>query len=405
MEIPGHAQNQNFVDPRTALEQRELVNGARRPQQPAVRLGVTAWTYLDQIYPSTSLADTPCAPALTFWNGELCCMWVAKDNTAYFATGTNKKAGWNPRVMISDTATPLHITNGGALAVLGDATQNLHALLISDGSLNHYRWIDYIDDNNKEVKGWLGNSPLNVKANDPPALIGFMDQLFCAFVNPANNEVNISRWTPPNSGDYQNPGSWSSPKETFIYSQGTPGLYVTGVSPTLHMVLARQSDGTLVDFAWDSSHDVWLPGFPFNQQERAKIGCSATSFNDTAFVAFQKNSDSRNVLVCQLKDGRWANNDPLNENARQTPAIAVLDSTVNCIYNANKGNDNSSSLLCSQRPATTYPTDSWMAHLSNDVLWSELSIPGTHDTGADVPIPYAQTQTMSITDQLNAGIR
>ena len=50
----------------------------------------------------------------------------------------------------------------------------------------------------------------------------------------------------------------------------------------------------------------------------------------------------------------------------------------------------------------------WMSMVSDSVLLSDMSIPGTHDTGTwkvDSANPMAKTQTMSIDRQLSAGIR
>lgn len=46
----------------------------------------------------------------------------------------------------------------------------------------------------------------------------------------------------------------------------------------------------------------------------------------------------------------------------------------------------------------------WMSKLSNRKI-SELTVPGTHDSGCRSLIPWAKTQSYSITNQLEAGIR
>ncbi|ANN35896.1 hypothetical protein A9498_31550 (plasmid) [Bacillus thuringiensis serovar coreanensis] len=52
-----------------------------------------------------------------------------------------------------------------------------------------------------------------------------------------------------------------------------------------------------------------------------------------------------------------------------------------------------------------YVNPNWMAHISDNTRFNELSIPGTHDTMALYGGDNAQCQTMSLTTQLNAGIR
>ncbi len=53
----------------------------------------------------------------------------------------------------------------------------------------------------------------------------------------------------------------------------------------------------------------------------------------------------------------------------------------------------------------------WMGDLSDSLLISELSLPGTHDTMTFLPVPipvvelWIRTQSMPLSTQLNAGIR
>lgn len=48
---------------------------------------------------------------------------------------------------------------------------------------------------------------------------------------------------------------------------------------------------------------------------------------------------------------------------------------------------------------------SWMTYLPDSLRLTEMSIPGTHDTAAINTNMYANTQTISISEQLEAGIR
>lgn len=49
---------------------------------------------------------------------------------------------------------------------------------------------------------------------------------------------------------------------------------------------------------------------------------------------------------------------------------------------------------------------SWMGDVPDDVLVTELSIPGTHDSGCiDGPMGFAKTQNIGLSGQLDAGIR
>lgn len=52
-----------------------------------------------------------------------------------------------------------------------------------------------------------------------------------------------------------------------------------------------------------------------------------------------------------------------------------------------------------------YSGMNWMAALGDEMTLSQLSIPGTHESGARHGGPAAQCQNLTITQQLNAGIR
>lgn len=63
-----------------------------------------------------------------------------------------------------------------------------------------------------------------------------------------------------------------------------------------------------------------------------------------------------------------------------------------------------------QLPNTTeFSYETWMAGLADNVYMSQVSLPGTHDAGAynssSISNSVAQTQTLDIQSQLNAGIR
>ncbi|WP_236652781.1 phosphatidylinositol-specific phospholipase C [Chitinophaga vietnamensis] len=57
--------------------------------------------------------------------------------------------------------------------------------------------------------------------------------------------------------------------------------------------------------------------------------------------------------------------------------------------------------------AANWSNNNWMTAIPDNTVLSALTIPGTHDSGArNEPFPgTAKTQTLSIGDQLNAGIR
>lgn len=55
--------------------------------------------------------------------------------------------------------------------------------------------------------------------------------------------------------------------------------------------------------------------------------------------------------------------------------------------------------------SSTYKNNAWMKRLSNQKNIDTISIPGTHDSASFYGGDIVQTQSMSITSQLNSGVR
>ncbi|KAI9717300.1 MAG: hypothetical protein M1812_004827 [Candelaria pacifica] len=364
--------------------------GHELPNSPPT--GSATWIYRDKIYPDNNDASTPYAPALASHAGELWCLWADANNTPYYATGTNDK--WNHRILFTTPTT--RMSDGPALAELDTV---LHAVLVegSDRQMYHYQF-------DKLTRAWGGRTSLGNSSLHAPALAGFDNQLFCAFTK-ANNELVYAYWNEANGWNASNP------KSTGESTWGTPALYVRENEDIdddeLHLLFSFNRDSRAAqDLTYDKANDNFKrsansPG------EMMAFGCCATSFGRQAYMGFQSHSGTGTVLVSEFDGVRWEQNDSLNELSKDTPALAVLDGVVNCIYNAHGSGHNN--LLWSQRPASSYPLDAWMAHLDDNTPLSGLSLPGTHDscanTGSFVSGVFVDCQTMSITDQLNAGIR
>lgn len=383
-------------DNKEAEHQHKVIHaGRQRKPTPSVK-APAAWSYLNKLYPDNNDANTPFAPAVTQWEGSLICLWSDVNNVPFFAGASNAKGSWSHRNQVSSG---LRMSDGGAVAVFGEATQNLHFVIKEGGTLRHVR---YTNQNGKWL--WVGPKIFGASANHQPALIGFNNQLACAFTSGGNNQLYLCFWDPPAPGDYVSLGTWSDPIPLGALSWGVPALYV--IDETLHLTFAaNNTTRTLIDMVYDPPSKSLKNGFGFDQIEASAFGCSATSFDETAFLAFQQNDGSGGVLVCQLDNDRkiWARNDATGQRSKDTPCITVLDTTVNCIFNAHY--DTEGNLLQIQRPATTYPAGSWISHTPDAALWTDLSIPGTHDSMAYISLPFAQTQTMTLKQQLDNGVR
>ena len=365
------------------------------------------WNYMNMIYNNND-ATSSFNPALVEFGGELYCLWAGiNDHIPYCAAGTNTRGSFMPRQSL--VADPGIMTNGGALAVLGT---ELYAVFVNVEYMILYKYTDQID-NNQEIKQWnrvghVGGAGNSVKTNHQPALLGFGGQLFCCYSDSSSSELQICRWTPPSppsdGSEPTDPGLWTTPQATGLHSYDCPGLYV--FQDQLHVIFVDNGSQKIFDYMWNPDPvNTWTPSFGFEQDEYSAVGCSVTSDGENAFVSFLKNDQSGRVLVCALNydvtPPKWAVNEFVNQTSANCPAIAILDGVVDCIYSARS---NAKDLLLSQRTVYTYPLDSWMSYLDPTTLFSDLSVPGTHDSTARFNY-FAQCQSMTIQDQLTAGIR
>jgi 1-phosphatidylinositol phosphodiesterase len=139
---------------------------------------------------------------------------------------------------------------------------------------------------------------------------------------------------------------------------------------------------------------------------KSASGVSATSYGDSAFLAFQENGPddiSHTIYVSEYKDGKWAPQEAVaGQTSADPPQLAVLNGRINCVFNTN---DDEKVLTWYSRPLLEYSLSSWMAQIPDDTLLSNITVPGTHDSCAMSNIPFVRTQYLSIAKQMEAGLR
>ncbi|HAY3552765.1 phosphatidylinositol-specific phospholipase C [Elizabethkingia meningoseptica] len=94
--------------------------------------------------------------------------------------------------------------------------------------------------------------------------------------------------------------------------------------------------------------------------------------------------------------------------------VAVINMLFSCSENLTERDLNDKNLtLSAQNNArvslATIGIDNWMSGLQDQISLAKISVPGTHDSGATIEIPSnsgtAKTQNLSISEQLNIGVR
>jgi 1-phosphatidylinositol phosphodiesterase len=233
--------------------------------------------------------QTPSVPALATHRGELWCLWSDPSVNLYYAVGDN--SSFQPRIQFPDQGIP----------VLAELLGTLHAIIIRDsGDLAHYVY----DDLNQQ---WTVPALLDRQAgfysHTTPALVAFHNKLFLVFIQDANLYYSIWSLNPRD-----NSSVWSPPQEVSGINQvgGIPALFV--LKGNLHVICAsNDSSREILGFAYSSAEDIWNSCDDVSEGKAAS-GVSATSYGDSAFLAFQENGPddtSHLIYISEFKDGQW----------------------------------------------------------------------------------------------------
>lgn len=321
-------------------------------------------------------------PAVATHRGSLWCLWSDAKGGLYYAIGNNDV--FQTRIGFPDAGIP----------VMAEVLGALHALIVHDnGEMVHYLY----DDVNAV---WAAPTPLDLNcgfvAHSTPAFKAFHNKLFLVFLKDLT--LHYSFWSIPDS-------CWTLPRklsdETF---SGIPALFI--LEGNLHVLCAATSGNRdILGFVYSVPDDFWTSCNDVSEG-KAAVGVSATSFGDSAFLAFQENGAddvSHSIFVAEYTNGSWK---PQKAVATQTsadpPQLAVLNGRINCIFNSN---DDKKDLMWYSRPLLDYSLSSWMGEIPDDTFLSNMTIPGTHDSCAESNIPIVRTQYLSVTKQLEAGLR
>ena len=331
--------------------------------------------------------QTISVPAVTTHRGELWCLWTDPSGALYYAIGNNST--FAPRMQFPDEGIPV------MTSLFGD----LHAIIVRNtGELAHY----IFDDANQI---WLAPTLLDTAAgfftSSTPSLVTFHNKLFLVFIQ--NSSLFYSIWALNPRDDT---AVWTMPQELSGINQvgGIPAMFV--LRGTLHVLCSsEEGDRDILGFAYSVPDDVWNSCDDVSEGKSA-AGVSATSYGDSAFLAFQENGPddtSRLIYVAEYKDGKWLPQEAVSGQASaDPPQLAILNGRINCIFNAKDG---TKELKWYSKSLLDYSLTSWMKDIPDGTLLSNMTIPGTHDSCAESNIPFVRTQYLSIAKQMEAGIR
>ena len=275
----------------------------------------------------------------------------------------------------------------------------LHAIIVRDsGEVAHYIFDDV---NQNWPEPTLLNTASGFSTTTTPALVAFHNRLFLVFVQDANLYYSIWTWNPRDDT-----ALWSLPQEVSGIKQvrGIPAMFI--LNNTLHVLCSENDENReILGFAFNANEGVWNSCADISEGKAAS-GVSATSYGDNAFLAFQENGpdDTSHVIyVSEYKDGKWSPHEAVaGQTSSDPPQLTVLNGRINCIFNAN---DNTKDLKWYSRSLLNYSLSSWMGDIPDDTLLSNITVPGTHDSCAQSSIPFVRTQYLSISKQMEAGLR
>ena len=348
-----------------------------------------------------SLGQTPTIPALATHHGSLWCLWSDNSGSLYYAIGDNSTFALripfpSPNQGDEDSG------GGGGIPIVAELTGILHSIIINpdSGSMNHWMfddieqiWIKMMDSGlNRQVGFWT---------HTMSSLISWRNMLVLVFIQ--DDKLIYSLWScDADDGTW----NWKYPQEVsgIMKVGGIPALFV--LEGSLHVVCESLDESReILGFAYEEIDDVWNSCGDVSEG-KAVSGVSATSFGESAFLAFMEDGPgdvSHAIYVSEYKNGKWMDQEAVGGQAsKNPPQLAVLNGRINCIFNSN---DELGELRWHSRSLLDFELGSWMREIEDDTLLSNLTIPGTHDSCATSNIPFVRTQYLSITKQMEAGLR
>jgi hypothetical protein len=274
--------------------------------------------------------------------------------------------------------------------VLADFAGVLHMVFPdkTTGNLVHLQY-------NDTIGVWGSRLVTTFASHGTPALTGFNGSLALAYIDASGvNRLHAATWDPL--------VGWSTASNLGELSWGTPSVYTIGTASQIYLLFPANNSGRkILEITSTAVNETWSRTSAPN--ESSAYETSAAKFGNQAMMGFQSNN-GKGQLFCSFYNGTaWLAHESVDsQTTSHTLAIAVLDGILNIIFSSHSSPQ---VVLWAQRPLLAYPLNGWMSHLNDDLYMSLLPLPGTHDSAAITWVPFTQTQTMSITAQLVAGIR
>ncbi|KAF5962952.1 plc-like phosphodiesterase [Fusarium bulbicola] len=299
-------------------------------------------------------------------------------------------------------------------------------------SFSYTTWLPSDDGWDSPSSTYIGLS--RQQANTPVLVVSTMSYAGCAIYSYDGSNFNFicdwdSRWSYNQSDNDHFIWAYSEVGTTAITSSAgfsvnridqqtssNPALLVRDGKVRL-MFLSHNDDRTVLESTLAMGNaPTWSDTVRLGESGNSGISATSSPTGHHAWICFKTHDGMRN-LMCHWKEKKqaWTANIPLGPgpilDCRNEAALVYSKSWVYAVWIVyTEGH----LMYWSRRPIKNLDPESWMSCLVNqNISIAALSIPGTHDscTGAwhDVSPSLisnlVRCQDMSITQQLNAGIR
>ena len=355
------------------------------------------WTTRGLLFPASSAsnASTPAKPAVASFHGKIYCLYLGQDSHHYWTQWNGISWAWSqafgdpeasgyPSLVVYDGE--LH----ALINVINPRGQN------REHDLLHYQF-------DVAAKKWeaLNYNP-RLRSAGPATLIDHNGSLCCIYksADASEGSLEVATWTTAprptetwkfqarldNQCIYGEPSVFSLQKELRI-------LYVCQKAINILKQICLDKNWKVVE------EDLLAHSSPF--------GFSASSIDQygqgLAFIVIHANTDTGDIGVCTYSNGNWQSPQWPRIFSVSTPAITILNDRVVMVWNER---DTSDLAWADAQAVADFSLETWMDRLQNDKQpLSNFSIPGTHESCSITWAPFVSCQTLSITQQLNAGIR
>ena len=351
------------------------------------------WTNRGLLFPtgSASNASTLVKPAIASFQGEIYCLFLGQDSHLYWTHWNGTSWAWSQA--FGDP-------KASGYPSLGVYDGELHALINvmnprgqnREHDLLHYQY-------DVAAKKWeaLNYAP-RLRSAGPATLIDHNGSLCCIYnsADAAERRLEVATWTAT--------GAWKvQARLNDHWTYGEPSIF--SLQKELRVLYVCQD-------AIHKTKQVRLDG-NWNVVEEdppahsSCLGLSASSIDQygqgLAFMVFQAKTDTGEIGACTYLNGHWQPEQWPKIFSISTPAITTVNDRVVMVWNER----NTSNLVWADAQAVAdFSLETWMDRLQNDNQpLSNFSIPGTHESCSITWAPFVSCQTLSITQQLNAGIR